>query len=748
MTRWATMALGVLVIAGACSCGPVDAGDTCDAGVCPGDHPGNGQSPGGGWCSERPGWVPGSPTTWPEEACSAAPPGNGGSAPPLPVEATLRTASSCDDAMAEIRARLLREMNAALDQSLARALWLHCQPCYTYGPVLCDGGYTSSADASASPIPPTTGSEDSASEFSQTNTQVDGVDEADFVKNDGSYIYLVANGRFSIIDAWPPAAAKVIGSATLEGQPRYLYVVGDRAVVFSSLGAGYGPQQTCTYGYDCDFTGDGYPLRITVFDITDRAHPVVLRETSFGGSYLNSRRIGTIIHTVVLFGEGALPQAVPYTTWPTGLAQWVPTCGTWGPQRRTAAEIEEIFATLRAENVARIQAYKLAATPGLAQDVRYLPGGAVTEQPEVADCTRLLVSPTGDGQSLLSLVSFDAAAQDPLAVTTVLGRPGAVYASPDSLYVTNRHYGYGTGGSGDSTTVHKFRLTLGSPVTTYAGSGAAKGRVLNQFSMDEWNGDLRIATTTGWMTYNSVSILTEQAGALTLRGHVDLAPGEDIRAARFTGDTGFVVTFKKTDPLFVLDLADPAAPTVRGELHIPGFSTYIHLMDAAHLLTIGLDAQDEGSFAWFAGVMLQVFDVTNPNAPLLLHKTVIGTRGTASDATTNHLAFNYFRPLDLLAIPMIICQGGSGGGYGYQMTFNGLMVYRVTLADGFTLLGGIPHNAGPVADYYGCSSWWTYAQSSVKRSVIMDDWVYSIASGMLRASSLGDLGNPVVTLSP
>jgi hypothetical protein len=639
-------------------------------------------------------------------------------------------------------------MNALLDRSLAQALWLHCQPCRTYGAVACDGGYGPSYDAAASPTPQPTETEDSASEFSQTNTQVDGVDEADFVKNDGTYIYLVANGKLSIIDAWPPAEAQVVGSATLEGQPNYLYVVGDRAVVFSSLGASWGPPQICTYGYDCDFTGDGYPLRITVFDIADRAHPVVLRESTFGGTYINSRRIGTVVHTVVLFGQNLMPEPVPYTTWPVGLAQSVPQCGMWGGPRRTAAEIQELFAALRAENVARIEAYELAATPGLVQDVRYLPGGASTEQPDIADCTRLLVSPTGDGQSLLSLVSFDVAAQDPLAATTVIGRPGAVYASPASLYVANRHYGYGVDGWTDSTTVHKFRLTPGSPVTTYAGSGAVKGRVLNQFSMDEWNGDLRIATTTGWMVNNSVSVLTEQAGVLTLRGHVDLAPGEDIRAARFSGDTGFVVTFKKTDPLFVLDLADPAAPTVRGELHIPGFSTYIHLMDASHLLTIGLDAQDEGSFAWFAGVMLQVFDVTNSNNPLLLHKTVIGTRGTASDATTNHLAFNYFKPKDLLAIPMIICQGGSGGGYGYQMTFNGLMVYRVTVADGFTLLGGIPHNDGAVTDSYGCGSWWTYAQSSVKRSVVMDDWVYSIASSKLRASSLDDLDSPVVTLTP
>ncbi|MFY0539424.1 beta-propeller domain-containing protein [Nannocystis pusilla] len=187
-------------------------------------------------------------------------------------------------------------------------------------------------------------------------------------------------------------------------------------------------------------------------------------------------------------------------------------------------------------------------------------------------------------------------------------------------------------------------------------------------------------------------MLSEHGSQLVELGRVDnLAPSEDIRSVRFRGDIGFVVTFKKTDPLFVLDLADPAAPSIKGELKIPGYSTYMHLMDDDHLLTMGYDADDQGDFAWFQGLQLQVIDVADLAHPEVLDKEVIGTRGSTSDAATDHLAFTYFKARDLLAVPMTICEGGSGGDYGDIMTFSGLLVYRVTVDGGFELLGGVPH---------------------------------------------------------
>jgi uncharacterized secreted protein with C-terminal beta-propeller domain len=302
----------------------------------------------------------------------------------------------------------------------------------------------------------------------------------------------------------------------------------------------------------------------------------------------------------------------------------------------------------------------------------------------------------------------------------------------------------------EASTVHKFSLQNEPAGCAYVGSGVVKGRVLNQFSMDEHDGHLRIATTSGHVpnpnVHSTLSILVDNDTHLNVVGQIDsIAPTEDIRSVRFDRNRAFVVTFKKTDPLFAFDLSNPSAPRIEGELKIPGYSTYMHLMDEDHLLTMGYDADDQGDFAWFQGIMLQIFDVSDMSDLKLLHKEVIGTRGSTSEAATNHLAFNYFAPKDLLAIPMTICEEGAGGSsYGDEMTFSGLLVYEVTAAEGFTELGGVSH-ADPEAENsrYACTSWWTDSNSVVKRSIFMDDYVYSVALDQIKIDSLDNLGHDI-----
>jgi len=230
------------------------------------------------------------------------------------------------------------------------------------------------------------------------------------------------------------------------------------------------------------------------------------------------------------------------------------------------------------------------------------------------------------------------------------------------------------------------------------------------------------------------------SGDLVPVGTIDnIAPTEDIRSVRFNGDKGFIVTFKKTDPLFTVDLSNPYDPKILGELHIPGFSTYIHLMDDNHLLSIGYDGDDQGNFSLFQGIILQIFDISDMRYPILTHKEVIGTRGTTSEAATNHLAFNYFKPKDLLAIPMAKCEGESGGRYyGDVMTFNGLMIYKATTDQGFTYLGGVDHG-----EQSSCSNWWTNSNSQVKRSIFMDDYVFSVTEEEIRVDMLSELGEDI-----
>jgi hypothetical protein len=558
---------------------------------------------------------------------------------------------------------------------------------------------------------------------SGTNNQVAGVDEADIVKHDGRYVYFALNGALRIASINPP---KLVSVVRLSGQVKELFVEGNRAVVYTATGGRGG--QRCTYGYDCQFAGDGSSTTIHVYDVADHAAPKLVRQIGLSGSLMAARRIGHTVHTVVADADS--PESA-YATWPNDL----PECGV------LEATVKARLKRLGDDNEHTIRTSD--PTAGMP---------TITERGEQKRlCENLARTPLADGNGFTSVVSFDLNREESAPVTaTVQSRPGAVFVSEQALYLSVTHqrlaqqrgwYGFYSE-LNEVSDIHKFRLGERPETTRYVGSGAVPGHVLNQFAMDEWYGFLRIATTRGKVpdprVESQVSILTETpSGNLIRTGAVEhLAPGEDIRAVRFDNDRGYVVTFKKTDPLFVLDLRRPHHPTVLGELKIPGFSTYMHRIDPNHLLSIGLDANDHGDFAFFDGVILQLFDVTNPTDPKLIHKEKIGTRGSSSEAITNHLAFNYFGERGLLAIPMTICEGGGDGTNGDELTFAGLLVYQVTVKDGFHRLGGVNH--GTTGS--NCGTWWSQANSAVKRSLFLDDWVWSIAMDRAKVQRLSKLG--------
>jgi hypothetical protein len=566
-----------------------------------------------------------------------------------------------------------------------------------------------------------------AKRASGTNNQVAGVDEADIVKNDGRYVYLAMNGALRIVQALEP---RLLSVTKLPGMVRELFVEGDRAVVYVSMGGN--ARQRCTYGYDCQFAGDGSSTKIVVLDIANRSIPRISRELELSGSLMAARRIGRTVHTVVSDGDAAPP---PYSTWPSNLD----ACGV----RESAARAR--FAQLKLDNERRIRASIQSALPTIKD-----------KGTESQLCDHMLRTPMGDGKAFTTLVSFELDNNAPATTFTIQSRPGAVYASADALYLavvhrkTDAKSWYSFYDSADELSdVHKFRIGSDPRETRYQGSGVVPGHVLNQFAMDQWYGYLRIATTRGRVpdpkVESAVSVLaTDPDGNLVRVGAVEgIAPREDIRAVRFDDDRGYVVTFKKTDPLFVLDLHSPAHPVILGELKIPGFSTYMHRIDKNHLLSIGFDANDHGDFAFFDGVILQLFDVSRPTDPRLLHKEKIGTRGSSSEAATNHLAFNYFAERGLLAIPMTICEGGGDGVNGGELAFSGLLVYNVSPERGFTRLGGINHGTRGA----NCNTWWSNANSAVKRSIFLDELVYSIATDRLKVQRMDHFGKDVAEIS-
>ena len=619
---------------------------------------------------------------------------------------------------------------------------------------------------------------DSANATSDTNNQVEGVDEADFIKNDAKYVYAALNGALRIVQAWPADESHEVAKVELPGQPRQLFIEKDRALVYVAIPRAPGSNQvktppvpslagtpasqppvttaaatspsitgsravarnTCSYGYDCEFTGDGNDTAVLLFDITDRSAPKQLRRIDINGSLLAARRIGDAVHTVLVSPELAF-QGLSYSGAYFG-------CGD-------AKSLDTAIEQLEAQRRRNAQVIEQADLGDL------LP--KVTEDGEsiaAASCQNMYIETEPSGAAFTSLVSLDMTQDNAPAVSTIISKAGAVYASEGALYMSVNKNTPGTpGATGMSSpqndyrsAIHKFSLGVDVASAKYVASGKIKGNVLNQFSMDEYKNHLRVATSFGKVSspdvHSTLSIVSQQGERLVLDGEVDdIAPMEDIRSVRFDGDRGFVVTFKKTDPLYVFDLSDPTQPAITGELKIPGFSTYMHMLDDQHLLTIGYNAADQGSFAWFTGVLLQIFDVSDPQNPQLAHKLEIGTRGTSSEALANHLAFTLFQ--NKLAVPMTLCEGGNEhGGYGTNMTFSGLMIFDVSVEGGIKERGRVAHpGANGQYNNAACSNWWSRAGSDVQRSVFMDEFVYSIAPDVMRVQDLNMLGSDLAAVS-
>ena len=587
---------------------------------------------------------------------------------------------------------------------------------------------------------------------SDTNNQVAGVDEPDLVKTDGNLVFAIADGRLQIVDAWPAVEAHQVATVAVEGTPRRLLLHGGRAVVFSSLPPSARPLRRRSV----EVAGRRLHMRLRLRPVRRRvacedhrarrrgsARPRVLREVTFNGSFLAARRIGSSVHAVLaLRADGARRRILAE---PVLLRR--EHVGGRHPRRRSSAcaartarssRAADLSAWIRPRDVRRRG--RRGRGPGRA---RRLPRLLRLGGREGAGFVSIASLSTGGGRPALG---HDGARPPRLR----LCRAGGAYRSPRRTRGGRRELvlgGAGRNPGGDHGPRVPARRRAHAAVEYVAG-GLVAGRVLSSFSLDEHEGALRVATTIGHSpdpaAHSAVTVLREVGGRLEEvgrgQGH---RPGEDIRAVRFDGARGFVVTFKKTDPLFVLDLAEPAAPAIAGELKVPGFSTYLHLVDPTHLLTIGYDASDQGGFAWFTGIQLQLFDVANPATPALADRELIGTRGSTSQAATDHLAFNYFAPKALLALPMVICEGGdASGGYGAVLTFSGLLVYRVRADEGVHLPRWRRARSArtPETFHDACFSWWTDASTPVKRSVFLEDYVLSFTERELRVQDTRALG--------
>ena len=292
-----------------------------------------------------------------------------------------------------------------------------------------------------------------------------------------------------------------------------------------------------------------------------------------------------------------------------------------------------------------------------------------------------------------------------------------------------------------------FRIELDQEKIVAMAEGAISGYVLNQFSMDEYNGFFRVATTTNdWVNGVSRNHLVIMNMSLNVVGRLeDLAPGETIYSARFMGDRGYIVTFRKIDPLFVLNLTEPTEPKVLGQLKVTGYSDYLHPYDENHLIGIGkeTEAAEEGDFAWYQGVKISLFDVSDVSHPVEVAKYEIGDRGTDSPVLYDHKALLFDKNRNLLVIPVLVAEidptqyagevpSWAQGEYVWQ----GAYVFDISL-DGLELRGGITHMDD--SDDLLKSGYWFYSDYSVKRSVYIDDVLYTVSDKLVKMNDLESL---------
>ena len=553
---------------------------------------------------------------------------------------------------------------------------------------------------------------DANPDYSDTNTQEDGVDEADIIKTDGNYIYLLSGNELLIVDSFPIDELSIISRTTIEGSASEMYLVGDQLVVLSHEytyderpGFPSWPPVTDTIrpavrlAADSLFAPRNFEVNavLTVFDITDRANPELQQRTVFDGSITTSRGIDDKIH-VVLNNNLFLPSPIILD-------------GT--DQFETREQYIERVGAMSLEQLA--PAFEVFDAAGELVASGDLVGEATFPESDIAD----------GSQQLISVVTLDLSELgEEVDAVSALGSWGQVYASTDSLFIAASEYrGPWTGDEiGWVTHIQKFDLT-GDDVTLTA-TGEVPGNVLDQFSMDEEGGILRVAVTetAAGSTTNSVYLFTQAGDELEEISSVEgLGLGERIFSVRFVGDVGYVVTFRQVDPVYTLDLSDSLNPFVAGELKVPGFSTYLHPVGDTHLIGLGRDADPESGRA--LGLKLSFFDVSDLANPTEQDSWIIGDADDYifSDAQYDHRAFSYFPESGILALPV------SEGSWWWEGD-TGVEVFRVTPEGGIEELGDIEH------------------ESPVLRSLRIDDLLYTYSREQIKVTSLTDPQNVVATL--
>jgi uncharacterized secreted protein with C-terminal beta-propeller domain len=601
--------------------------------------------------------------------------------------------------------------------------------------------------------------ESQTNDYSTTNIQVAGVDEADTIKTDGQYLYVIGNNSqvIYILDANPQNAqvlAKIwlnnsyLSGIYLSSDGSRLAVLGNQYVPYNYVGIKAPNSEIALMPWFQSSNNFVY-----VYNVQNKAAPVLVRNFTMSGSYTNSRMIGNCLYDIVT--ENAF------------LVDGV-------------AVLPTVFTEEGAYNIA-------------ANSIYY-------------------ANTTGSYYSYTTISAIDIMndAAAPTNMTIMMGNAGNIYVSQNNIYVTYPVINYETitNPTPDTTSTVRvenktdeisilpmpitirpvwqgtaiYRIQIAQSSMIFAAQGNVTGSILSQYSMDEYNGYFRIATTSydynsdSWMgtSQNNLYVLNSD---LKVVGQIeDLASGETLHAARFMGTRCYLVTFEQVDPLFVVDLTVPTNPVVLGNLTIPGYSDFLQPYDATHLIGIGqevdasIDADkvhEPGAVYYTAilGLKVALFDVSDVAHPQEISKVVIGDRGTTSEAQYDAKAILFDAQRNLLVLPVDLYQLVNSSGLSSkdtgivpptrddsvssieqypQFVWQGAYIFDVSVDGGIVVQGNVSQLdnaaallADPSLAVMSSSVWMNYDQF-ITRSMYIGNVLYTFSQSAVQLNSLSD----------
>ena len=669
---------------------------------------------------------------------------------------------SCDNMEYSLKASIAEEYRTELLQAV--------EEMYYWGGGWLEDGMVAEAsmdgDTATSNVAKSQPTRTEGEDFSGTNNQEQGVDEADFIKTDGYYIYVLQGSSLSIMEIPEFGEIEFASNSSIEGSPISMMLQDDRLIVLSSYNPWSISSEDDLYEY-LRWGGEYSQWRVnsltkyTTFDISNRSSPEIIQELYLEGYNVDAREIDGSIRAITHSWLN-----IP------GLSNWLNMPSAYyelqwdDPERKTYREMIA-YETIQAND----EVLEAIALEDLVPKIYQRVGGEIIEHDMRSESCENFAQPMdGFSRGFTNILSLDLFSPTfDFESDHLLSNHPLVYASKDALVLTENSWDWwwfwGQDDVDEMTNIHTFDISVPG-VTTYTGSGRIDGQILNQFCISEHEGVLRIATTVGqwnrwWMEDPepmSSSIVTLVRGVnpetdqqvLLEYGRLDgIAEDERIWSARFVEDRAYLVTFEQIDPLWTIDLSDPATPTILGELEVPGVSTYIHPLHDGMLLTIGMGpAGEDGLGLDWSSTRLSTFNISDVTQPAVADTLMLSpvndpedNRWTwsYSEAKYEHKAFQYWGPKEMLAVPLstyrYIESHDEDVGYHWSYEYiSKAIIVNVDEATGSMSIHGEVNHSSLLNDEER-NHWWG-GNENIRRTVFMGDYIYAISGAGITAHHL------------